>query len=138
MDFNLEVNSLRLNEFFISSFIELKILGPWNRRENFRTLVLQEGRRKKIFSGIIVVYFSSSEKHVFETFRELAVFVYVHNFGYLKKNDILIAAQISFTGCLVFVSPITGLSCCAALLSPPVLVSYRLFPSDFKRSIIVF
>ena len=26
MDFNLEVNSLRLNEFFISSFIELKIL----------------------------------------------------------------------------------------------------------------
>ena len=32
--------------------------------------------------------FLSSEKHVFETFRELAVFVEVHNFGYLKKNDI--------------------------------------------------
>ena len=47
------------------------------------------GQTKKIFiSGIIVVYFSSSEKHVFETFRELAVFVDVHNFGYLKKNDI--------------------------------------------------
>ena len=28
VDFNLEVNSLRLNEFFISSFVELKILGP--------------------------------------------------------------------------------------------------------------
>ena len=28
VDFDLEVNSLRLNEFFISSFIELKILGP--------------------------------------------------------------------------------------------------------------
>ena len=28
VDFNLEVNSLRLNEFFISSFIELEILGP--------------------------------------------------------------------------------------------------------------
>ena len=27
MDFNLEVNSLRFNEFFISSFIELNILG---------------------------------------------------------------------------------------------------------------
>ena len=44
---------------------------------------------KKIFvSGIIVVYFSSSEKHVFETFRELAVFADVRNFGYLKKNNI--------------------------------------------------
>ena len=32
------------------------------------------GQMKKIFiSGIIVVYFSSSEKHVFETFRELAI-----------------------------------------------------------------
>ena len=39
-------------------------------------------------SGIIVVNFLSSEKHVFETFRELAVFVEVHNFGYLKRNDI--------------------------------------------------
>ena len=44
--------------------------------------------KKITITGIIVVYFSSSEKHVFETFRELAVFVEVHNFGYLKKNDI--------------------------------------------------
>ena len=28
VDFNLEVNSLRLIEFFISSLTELKILGP--------------------------------------------------------------------------------------------------------------
>ena len=88
MDFDLEVNSLRLNEFFISSFIELKILGSSNRRENFRIFVLQEGRRKKFLFLVLVVYFSSSEKPVFETFRELAIFVDVHNFGYLKKNDI--------------------------------------------------
>ena len=49
VDFNLEGNSLRLIEFFISSFIELKILGPSNRRENFRTFALQEGRQKKFY-----------------------------------------------------------------------------------------
>ena len=39
---------------------------------------------KLSLSGIVVNFLSS----VFETFRELAVFVEVHNFGYLKKNDI--------------------------------------------------
>ena len=45
--------------------------------------------KKTSISGIIVVNFLSSEKHVLETFRELAAFVEVHNFGYLKRNDIL-------------------------------------------------
>ena len=52
VDFNF--NSLRLNEFFISSLTELKILGPWNRRENFHTFVLQEGRQKKILYPVFL------------------------------------------------------------------------------------
>ena len=50
----------------------------------------KRGQTKKAsISGIIVVNFLSSEKHVLETFRELAAFVEVRNFGYLKRNDIL-------------------------------------------------
>ena len=45
--------------------------------------------KKKIISGIIVVNFFTSEKHVIETFRELAIFIEVHNFSYMKGNDIL-------------------------------------------------
>ena len=65
-------------------------LSQYDCRENFHTFVLQDGRRKKTsISGIIAVNFLSSEKHVLETFRELAAFIEVHNFGYLKRNDIL-------------------------------------------------
>ena len=35
------------------------------------------------------MYFFTSEKHVIETFRELAIFIEIHNFSYLKRNDIL-------------------------------------------------
>ena len=45
--------------------------------------------KKSFISGIIVVYFFTSEKHVIETFRELAIFIEIHNFSYLKRNDIL-------------------------------------------------
>ena len=49
-----------------------------------------KGGDEKIFiSSIIVVNFFTSEKHVFETFRELVIFIEVHNFSYLKRNDIL-------------------------------------------------
>ena len=45
--------------------------------------------KKDFISGIIVANLFTSEKHVIETFRELAIFIEVHNFSYLKRNDIL-------------------------------------------------
>ena len=40
-DFNLEENKETLEELRMSSFIELKNLGPWNRIENLPIFVLQ-------------------------------------------------------------------------------------------------
>ena len=40
-NFNLEENKETLEELRMSSFTELKSLGPWNRIENFPIFVLQ-------------------------------------------------------------------------------------------------
>ena len=55
----------------------------------FIHLSYKRGTRKSFISGIIVVNFFTIEIHVNETLRELAIFIEVHNFGYLKRNDIL-------------------------------------------------
>ena len=70
--------------YCIKNFRSLK--SKWE----FSYICPTRGETKKNFiSGIIVVNFFTSEKHVIETFRELAIFIEIHNFSYLKRNDIL-------------------------------------------------
>ena len=46
-DVNLEENKETLEELRMSSFIELKNLGPWNHIENLPIFVPQKGKEKQ-------------------------------------------------------------------------------------------
>ena len=52
-NFNLEENKETLEELRMSSFRELKSLGPWNRIENLPMFVLQYGKQKQDFDLVL-------------------------------------------------------------------------------------